>query len=186
MQDIDHIATCSPCFVEYQAIRGAWKRRRVALAATGVAAAIVVAIFSGIFLFGDRGTPAAKPPSIKQAEIAKEVHRKRVIDLRPYERFRSEGRTEPRQRPSPVILERAMMDLTIQLPVGSEEGKYLFDLVDSGGIRRLETSGDAVIKDYITTAEAPFDLRGLSPGPFTLTVRRVDQVAPAPYLVEIR
>jgi hypothetical protein len=186
MQDIDHIATCSPCFVEYQAIRKAWKRRRLAFAATGVAAAVGIAVFSGIFLFGERGTPAAKPPTIKPAEIAKEVHRRRVVDLRPYERFRGDGGPQPRQQPGPVILERAILDLTIQLPVGSEAGKYLFELVDSGGSRRLEASGDAIIKGYITTAEVPFDLRGLSPGPFTLTVRRVDEPEPAPYPVEIR
>ena len=182
MQDVDHIGTCSPCFVEYQAIRRAWKRRRMAFAATGVAAAVVVAVFSGIFLFGDRPAPAPKPPAIKPAEIAKEIRQKRVIDLRPYERYRGEGRADARR---PVILERAMLDLTIQLPIGSEEGKYLFALIDSSGIRRLETSGDAVIKNYITTAEAPFDLRGLSPGPFTLTVRRVGQVEPVTYPIEI-
>src|SRR5438552_19168078 len=64
MHDIDHIATCSPCFVEYQAIRTAWKRKRAALAATGVAAAVMVAAFSGIFVLGDRGAPASKPPAV--------------------------------------------------------------------------------------------------------------------------
>lgn len=186
IQDVHHIATCSPCFVEYQAIRRAWKRKRLALAATGVAAAVVVVIFSGIFLFGGRGVPVANSPAVQPAEIAKEVHQKRVIDLRPFERFRGEGGTEARRRHDPVILERAMLDLTIQLPVGSEEGKYLFELVDSSGIQRLQTSGDAFIKHYITTAEAPFDLRELSPGQFTLAVRRVDQPEPTPYPVEIR
>jgi hypothetical protein len=154
----------------------------MAFAATGVAAAVVIAVFSGIFLFGDRPAPAPKPPAVKPAEIAKEIRQKRVIDLRPYERFRGEARTEAR---TPVILERALLDLTIQLPIGSEEGQYRFELIDSGGIRRLETSGDALIKNYITTTEAPFDLRGLSPGPFTLTVRRAGQVEPVPYPVEI-
>jgi hypothetical protein len=184
MEDIDHIATCSPCFVEYQAIRTAWKRKRAALAATGVAAALAAAAFSGIFL-SRGGAPTSKPPAVKPAEIANEIHRKQVVDLRPYERFRGEGGVEPRKRPGPVILERAMLDLTIQLPVGSEEGRYLFELLDSHGTRRLGTSGDAVLRDYTTTAEVPFDLRGVSPGSLTLTVRRADQVEPARYPVEV-
>ena len=186
MHDIDHIATCSPCFVEYQAIRKAWKRTRAVLAATGIAVAVVVAAFSGIFLFGDREAPGSRPSAVKPAEIAKEIHRKQVVDLRPYERFRGEGGAEPRKGRGPMILERTIVDLTIQLPVGSEEGRYFFELIDASGIPRLETSGAAVLRDYVTTAQVLFDLRGLSPGSLTLTVRRAGQVERALYPVEVR
>lgn len=85
-----------------------------------------------------------------------------------------------------MILNRALLELTIQLPIGSEEGKYRFSLTDSTGAPKLETSGEGIIKSYITTVEAPFDLRAVLPGQYTLTVRRVDGLAEVPYPVEIR
>jgi len=185
MGEIDHIVTCSPCFVEYQAIRSALKRR-AALTAGGVAAAALVAIvFAGVFLLRDHGATVAQPPA-KTAEIAKGVRQRRIVDLRPYERQRGGADTEPRRQPGPVFLDRALLELTIQLPIGSEEGRYRFTLTDAAGVPKVETFGDAIIRNYITTVEAPFDLRAVSPGRYTLMVRRVDGIAEVPYPVEIR
>jgi hypothetical protein len=58
--------------------------------------------------------------------------------------------------------------------------------MDSNGSPVAETSGNAAIKNYVTTAEAPFDLRAVSAGHFTLTVRRAEEVASAAYTVEVR
>jgi hypothetical protein len=186
MGEIDHIVTCSPCFVEYHAIRRAWKWTRIGFAGMGLAASLLLAATFLLFFFGDHDATAPHPPPAKATQIANEVPRKRLIDLRPYQRFRGERGTESGRGPGPVILERVNLVLTIQLPVGSEEGKYLFKLIDANGEQRLDTSGDAVIRDYITTADAPFDLRKLSPGSFTLTVGRADEIEPVPYPVEIR
>jgi hypothetical protein len=62
----------------------------------------------------------------------------------------------------------------------------VFELIDSSGAHRIEASGDAVIRDFITTAEVPFDLRQVPPGLFTLTVRRTELAVPAQYPVEVR
>src|ERR1051325_9353741 len=63
MGEIDHIIKCSPCFVEYQRIRSALKRRAV-LTAGGVAATALVAImFAGVFLLSDHGATVAQPPA---------------------------------------------------------------------------------------------------------------------------
>lgn len=97
MGEVDHIATCSPCFVEYQAIRRAVKRRRVVLSAGGLAAAIVVSVFSGLLLLRDHGVTVPQPLARPSAEIAKDVRQKRVVDLRPYERQRGGGDSEPRR-----------------------------------------------------------------------------------------
>src|SRR5215472_7362515 len=40
MGEIDHIVTCSPCFVEYHAIRRAWKWTRIGFAGMGLAASL--------------------------------------------------------------------------------------------------------------------------------------------------
>jgi hypothetical protein len=183
--EVHHIPTCSPCFTEYEAIRKAWKRKRAFVVAGAIAATLTVAAVSGTLLFR-RGAAVAIPPETRSVEISKNLPRKHLIDLRPYERFRGEGKTERSLRPASLILERANLDLTIQLPTGSEEGRYVFELIDSSGAHRIEASGDAVIRDFITTAEVPFDLREVSPGPFTLTVRRMELAVPAQYPVEVR
>jgi hypothetical protein len=151
-----------------------------------LAAAIVMSVFSGLLLLRDHGVKVPQPPAKPAEEIAQDVPQKRVVDLRPYERQRGAGDSGARRRPGPVILDRALLELTIQLPIGSEEGRYQFRLTDTAGVPKLETSGEGIIKNYITTVEAPFDLRAVSPGQYTLTVRRVEGLAEVPYPVEIR
>ena len=184
-KDIDHVVTCSDCFVEYQTFRKAWKRQRAASVAGLVAAALAVMVFSGILIY--RRHPAIMPtPPAKPVEVAQEQLRKTVIDLRPFERVRGQSPNNASGRLRPPVLERKNLLVTIQLPTGSAEGPYVFQLVDSSGSPQLETSGNAAIKDYVTTAEAPFDLRGIPAGRFTLTVRGAVELASASYVVEVR
>jgi hypothetical protein len=181
-EELDHIATCSPCFVEYHAIRKAWKRTHALVVRIAVAAAATAAVFSGFLFFRHHPTFVPHLPA-DSAEIAKGTRQKRTIDLRSYEKVR--GESAPQRSASPVTFERSNLDLTIQLPIGSEEGRYAFDLFNSNGVLQFEVLGDAVIKDYITTAQVPFDLRNLAPGRFTLTIRRTTRFAATSYPVEI-
>ena len=83
-------------------------------------------------------------------------------------------------------LERANLLLGIQLPIGSEEGLYLLQLIDAKDAPRIRASGDATIKDYVTTIEARLDLSALSPGRYTLRVQRQGALAVTSYPVEVR
>ena len=183
--EIDHIGTCSPCFSEYETIRRGYKHRRATILASASIIALVVALISGVLLFSRGGGNVSISPLRKSVEIARETARKHVLDLRPYERFRGDGRTPTREL-SPPVLERAILDLTILLPAGSEEGKYYFELFDPKGVRRLDTSADAVIRNYVTTAEIQLDLRTQEPGQFILTVREAHAAEPKQYPVEVR
>lgn len=178
MDDIEHIATCSPCFGEYQAIKKALKRRQVMLYWGGAVAVILVLAIMPVvtrhFLAG---------PKVP-IETASGAAREGTIDLRPYETLRGDG-SRPRNR-GPLILERAKLNVRLLLPIGSVEGRYVFELLDSTGAPRFETAGDGVIRDGITTVQAPFDLRSLRQGMFTLTVRRAAAFATASYPAEIR
>jgi hypothetical protein len=181
-EELDHIATCSPCFAEYHAIRKAWKRTLALVVRIAVAAAVTAAVFSGFLFFRHHPTFVPHLPA-DSAEMAKGTRQKRTIDLRSYEKVR--GESAPQRSASPVTFERSSLDLTIQLPIGSEEGRYAFDLFNSNGVLQFEVLGDAVIKDYITTAQVPFDLRNLAPGRFMLTIRRTTRFAATSYPVEI-
>lgn len=168
-EDVQHVATCSPCFTEYETIRRAWKRQRTV--ATGALAAACLAIIgvAGFSLFGRYSAPVRTPP-------------KRLVDLRPFESFRGGAPGSP----GPVILRPENQRLVILLPIGSGEGQYVLRILDATGATRIETTGNAMIKNYVTTVEAPFDLRSLPPGRFTLTVRRAAALASTSYPVEIR
>jgi len=184
--DIDHLMTCSACFVEYHAIRKASKRRTAVTTGTLVAAALALIVFSGVVI--SRHHPNAPPimPAKGPLEAAREQVRNAQIDLRPFEKSRGESASNARGHLSLPVLDRANLLVAILLPTGSPEGQYVFQLLDSNGSPRVETSGNAAIRNYVTTAEAPFDLRAVSAGRFALTVRRAGEVASASYTVEVR
>ena len=94
--------------------------------------------------------------------------------------------SEAQSAVQPPILERANLLLTVQLPIGSYEGRYVFTVVDSDQKARLETPATAVMKDHVTTAEVRADLRSLPPGRFTLQVRRDGAFATTSYPIEVR
>lgn len=166
-EDVQHVATCSPCFTEYETIRRAWKRQRTVTAAALVAASLAIIAVASFFLLGRYSAPQRVP--------------KQLVDLRPFESFRGAAPGSP----GPVILRRENLVLVILLPIGSGEGKYVLRLLDASGATRIETTGNAMIKNYVTTVEAPFDLRSLPKGRFTLTVRRAAALASTSYLVEM-
>jgi hypothetical protein len=184
--DVDHLMTCSACFVEYHAIRKAWKRRKVATIGALVAAALVLIVSSGVVISRRHPEATSNAPPKRPVEMAQEQVRNALIDLRPFERSRGESANNARGHPSPPVLDRANLLVTILLPVGSPQGPYVFQLLDSTGSSQVETSCNAAIKDYITTAVTPFDLRAVSAGRFTLTVRHAGEVTSASYTVEVR
>ena len=182
--DVDHLMTCSECFVEFHALRKAWKQRRAATIGALIAAAVGLIVFSVVISRNPSGaTPVARAK--RPTDVAQEEIRNARIDLRPFEQSRGESTNKPSRNLNPPKLNRANLLVTILLPPGSPEGQYVFKLLDSNGSARVETSGNAAIKDYVTTAEAPFDLRAVSAGRFTLTVRRAAEVATASYTVEV-
>jgi hypothetical protein len=184
--DIDHVMTCSECFIEYHIILKARKRKRKATVGILVAAALAAMVVSAIFLSRHQPAPVPIAPAKTPVEVAQEQVRKAVINLRPFERIRGESGNSTRSHPSAPVLDRANLLVTIQLPIGSPEGQYFFQLLDSNSSPRVEASGNAAIRDYVTEAEAPFDLRAVSAGRYTLTVRRAAEVASASYIVEVR
>jgi hypothetical protein len=183
---LDHLMTCSACFIEYHAVLKAWKQKRTATIGTLIAATLALIVIAGVLISRHYGAAPAIVPENQPVEVAQESIRRALIDLRPLEKVRGGVPNKSGNNLSRPVLDRAKLLVTIQLPTGSPEGRYVFQLLDSNGTPVLETSGQAVIKDYVTTAEAPFDLLTVSTGRFTLTVRRTVEVVTAPYTVEVR
>ena len=163
---IDHIATCSPCFVEYSRYRAAYKRRIRIYSSLASAAALVVIWLALIRLF-----PVGQT-SISRNEIARGGEPlARILDLRMSSVPR--GDTPAPQAAEAPRLPRARLDLSIYLPVGSEEGIYEIALVGASGQSVLTSSGEAKLQNFVDVLTAKLDLSGLARGPYELRLRRV-------------
>jgi hypothetical protein len=161
---IDHIATCSPCFVEYSAYRATYKRRVRIYSSLASAAALVVLWLAVIRLFPGGQT------SLSQNEIARGgAPLARILDLRASSVPR--GDTPVPKAAATPRLPRANLELLIYLPVGSEEGVYEIVLVNASGQSALTSSGEGKLQNFVEVVPARLDLSGLTAGPYELRLR---------------
>jgi hypothetical protein len=186
LKDIDHVVHCSNCFIEYQSIRRALKRQRTALVGMVGGAVVAALVTLGIFLSHRTSPIPATPTKGLSAGLVRGDTFSASIDMRPFDPDRGASPKENRALGKPITLHRANLTLTLLLPVGSEDGRYLVRILDPQGSLRIEASGDASIRDYVTTLVVPIDLRSLSSGRFTLTVQRVRGPAPTSCQVELQ
>jgi hypothetical protein len=185
LADVDHVVHCSACFVEYHTIRTALRRKRFALVGTLVGVGVLITL-SSIFLSSHHPPDPRSVQKETPGDVAKELPLKASIDLRPFAPDRGDSPKRSGRQATPISLQRGNLSLTIQLPVGSDEGAYVVQLLDPSGAQRLESAGTATIQNYVTTLEVPLDLRVMLPGPFRLTVRRHGGPASISCPVEVR
>lgn len=165
---IDHIATCSPCFVEYSRYRAAHKLHvRVSYALASVIAVVVILVI-GRSLYMPNGQPA-----ISQKEIARspEPFTELVVDLRTWPVFRSDAPERQRDR-APLRFPRTRLSLSIYLPVGSEEGAYEVALVGSSEQTLRTATGQAKLQKFVQVLPVKLNLTDLARGLYELRIRR--------------
>jgi hypothetical protein len=162
---IDHIATCSPCFVEYSRQRTAHNRRVWTSTLLACAAALVVLLLALIRLLP--GTRAL-PEKSEFAGGAQAVEQ--ILDLRKRGVSRGDEGGQPGQEVP--RLRRAKLDLSIYLPVGSEEGPYDIALINASGQPVTTLSGQARLENFVEVLLARLDLTKVSPGSYELRLRR--------------
>ena len=165
----EHLAKCSACYREFRGFQQTTHRMSLGRAAWVAAAAAVIIIAAGAawFLSPSRGERGTLPqPSVQESQVAEQ---RMEVDLRKYSVTRNE---QQKPETGPVSLARARSNLTILLPVGSEPGGYEIQVLDSGLRSQASASGEAAIRDYVTTLQTTIDLRALSPGAYQLALRR--------------
>jgi len=161
---VDHIATCSPCFLEYNAIRRRSRRRLVG----GTALCCVVGLLlTGLIL-------RLATPTRPQNETIAHQHPtaiKAVLDFRNRTAQRSDGQRSPSE-PAAPHLRRSLLDLSIKLPVGVEDGLYSVQFRNQFGQSVVNAEGTATWDGSAETLVTAVDLRNLAPGKYILAVRR--------------
>ena len=178
----EHLATCSPCFSEYLAVRERWKRRRrqtIAILAT--AAGLAAAVIGVISVREPVPVRLPNPPPVAEQRRPDAELRSATLDLRPLDATRG----EPNISTAAPLLAKANLRLTILLPTGSDEGNYEFQIRDGRGSPRIQGAGIAVIRNYMTTIETALDLRPLNPGQFTWAIRRTGETSWRTYPLKV-
>ena len=163
----DHIGKCSPCYQELRVLQqadataaGLVRRRRMVFAAAAVLALVLAGSWFALRP-GDRTVVTAPPASEPVPQVAS-------LDLRPLAVTRSEDQKSTKS----LELPRGRVNATILLPVGSSPGAYEIRILDSDLSVRASAKGSAEIRNYVTTLEAPIDLRTVDAGDYQLTLRR--------------
>jgi hypothetical protein len=169
---VDHLTMCSPCFRRYSQYRARAQFRagaRVAL----IAASIVVVL--GALLWFAVGRPGA-PGFRGGAQIAQQPRlplplQKVKLDLRPFASSRGESAQNAGQ--PALVIPHGRLRITLQLPVGADEGPYAVVLLGRSGQPAMSAQGQARLLDHVTTLEIEADLHSCAPGQYTLRIGRL-------------
>lgn len=176
---IDHIATCSPCFIEYSRQRTAYKRWVRAWSSVACAALLFVCFF----FMRSRILPGGHVFAPKDEAATRGEPVDRILDLRLNGVPRGDA-PAPKTDEIPR-LPKSKLALSIYLPTGSEDGMYDIALVNASGRAVLTSSAQATLRNYIEILPASVDLRALPAGEYELWIRRSQAAQWNSYLVVI-
>jgi hypothetical protein len=153
---LDHLSSCSPCFRDFTEFRTqvASGRRRIQ-AWVAVAAAVLIAVAGWVWL-------RSRPLGQTTATV--------VLDLRGRATVRGENRPETSQLP--LEIPRSTRSLTLELPIGSNEGSYDVALLNRDSAELFRTGATAKLEDHIVVLSANVDLASVSPGSYFVAIRQ--------------
>ncbi len=174
---LEHLTCCSTCFGEYEDLLRKEKVSRNLKLLT-LCAALVITIGAAVWFNGFRGAspvrpseplivqkaPAATPTPPRPLEVA-------TVDLR--NRSPVRGENDPSSGDIVVAsLPAQPLDLSIYLPIGSEEGSYDVAILHAEGNSLVAMSGSATLQNRKVTLHLRTDLTGFVPGRYLLGVRK--------------
>jgi len=153
---LEHFSSCSPCFQEFSEIRiqAAGQRRQIQM---WLAAAAMV-LLAGAGWMWVRNRPSGQTAAVV------------ALDLRGRATVRGENTPDASQ--PPLEIPRNAGSLTLDLPIGSNEGAYDVALFNPRGAELFRTSATAKLEDHIVVLRAGVNLAGVSPGSYFLGVRQ--------------
>lgn len=170
---VDHIGSCSPCFEQYSLYRARHKQSmRIAYGAGAMAAGIAIALLAWL---PARQHPIPVPtppaPSIAKRSEAPSQPVRMTLDLSQRGIARSDEPGVSGASPD-IVLPCVRLQLSVYLPIGSEDGRYDVAVINAAGGHVLESGGEARLRNYVEILEVELDLADLSPGSYKLGVRR--------------
>lgn len=163
--DWEHVTHCSECYREYLNIRveatRAKERRANAIRWSIAGTVLLVAILLFVFVRVQTAINHERP---QNAELA---YRPRTIDIQSMSRS-----TGPSETKTAIDLDRNLIALTVQLPIGSKTGTYEFRLRNGNGSVMLMRSAAAELREGTISFVLKLDLRKASPGQYRIEIRQ--------------
>jgi len=161
---VDHVATCSPCFQVYNRYR---RPKLARVIGTTVLATIVLISLALVWRYRT-AHEFTSPPQIAHVPAAPILSA--MSDYREASPTRSTdvqvARTETPRLPT------SLLNLTILLPFGTEDGQYAIQIRGSNGDPVSTASGTAQWSGTAEALAAKLDLRHLPAGAYSLAVRK--------------
>ena len=162
---IDHIATCSPCLLEYSQHRRRHRIRIITKMALASAAGLI--LIAVVWRFVPAYVGHRKPPMAKEMVS---TPLSATLDFRKRTVQRSES-AEPYNRDVPHLT-RVVVNLAIKLPVGVEDGLYQVELRTRSNKAVLASAGTAAWREGAETLTTTLDCRIVAPGEYTFAIRK--------------
>jgi hypothetical protein len=163
---VDHIATCSPCFTAYSGYRK--ERRSRSYRRRYVAGVIVLTVVIASWYLGRK---ALSPTQRSPQQISEVAPLTAVLDFRNSTAERSDQTPLPRPPEAPH-LRRSLLNLQIQLPLGTEDGTYAVQFRSKAGEITVQSTGMARWDGTTEALPVRIDLRTVEPGQYTLALRK--------------
>ena len=95
-----------------------------------------------------------------------------TLDLR--ERSVSRGQNPTDAAQPPLEISHAANHLTVEMPIGSKEGRYDVALFSEAGDEVLRAAGTAQLENHVVILRVDVDVAGVRPGPYSLGLRQPD------------
>lgn len=159
---IDHIATCAPCFEEYNRRRYRYRLRNAGAIVMACAGLLILGLF---WKHGPVKQPVHKDAAAKEAPTPVLTA---TLDYTKWTAQRSE-----QSRPGTVEtprLTRAQLDLSIKLPIGTEDGVYTVQFRSSRDESAAEAVGSATWNGASEVLKIRADLRSVPSGSYTVAI----------------
>jgi len=161
---IDHIATCAPCFDEYNRQRQRHVLRRRAGKALACVTGLIAMGLGWHFLPSHK--TVREQPSARQS---REPLLTATLDFHNRTVERSAEARQPTEIEVPHV-RRALLRLTIKLPIGTEDGIYTVQFRADRDRLLLNATGTATWDGSAEALVTTVDLRRLAPGKYVLAL----------------
>ncbi len=160
-EEQNHIFHCSPCFATYLAIRNQIRRSRIIRLSTIWTCSTVLLVGLTLYTYNQRSL--SPPPQFATA-----------FNLQERPVFR--GTQSAVIHPSPFVMPRGIVHLSLTLPLGSQAGTYQVQICrDKNTKALLTTSGAAAVRpDGATVLNVNVNSAWLQEGQYALGVRQDD------------
>jgi hypothetical protein len=149
---LDHLGSCSPCFLEFTAIRKKLRKRRwFGLGGGLVVGLVALALWIALHPHSDVGRDQTA-----------------ILDVRGYSAER--GGESPSNQP-PLELGRNTRHLVLYLPIGSRQGSYDLVMLNQIGNELFHGGGIAQLENHVVVLRTDIDLADLPAGLYSLGLR---------------